>query len=391
MKRAWWVLVAVSCGSTPAPATHAPPPPPAIEAAFDPPPPALRLPRHFTPQRYIARLAVDPGKPTFAGEIAIEGMLDRRTAMIWMHGKHLEIARAVASDGKREVTLTPSEQGEYLGLRPAQPLDAGAWTLTITYRGPVAQNAFMGAFMTKWGETPYLSTQFESTGARLVFPCLDEPDRKAVWQLTLDVPKDLVAVSNTMPAGTTALDAQHVRIAFGATRPLPSYLVAFAVGPFDIVDAGKTKSGIPVRVFVPHGVAAKASLVASVEPQVIDFLEGWFGIPYPYGKMDLVAVPSNHGLAMENAGMIVSDSRYVLYDKPSQLDRYRIVSLFGHETAHQWFGDLVTAAWWDDIWLNESFATWIENKILLAFDAKWPSEVVTQRADALDADALASA
>jgi aminopeptidase N len=160
MKRAWWLLVVVGCGSTSTAITHAPPPPPVIEAAFDPPAPTFRLPRHFAPTRYIAKLAIDPVQPDFAGEISIEGLLDRRTTTIWLHGKRLEVAKAVASDGKREITLAVTAKDDLLGLRAAQPLDAGAWTLKLTYRGRVEHDGFEGAFVTKYGADPYLVTQF---------------------------------------------------------------------------------------------------------------------------------------------------------------------------------------------------------------------------------------
>ena len=126
--------------------------------------------------------------------------------------------------------------------------------MTITYRGSiVVEFSSRARSLSKIGDDPYVITQFEAIAARLVFPCFDEPDFKVPWQLTLDVPKDQVAVSNTMPTGSVALDATHVRIAFAETRPLPSYLIAFAVGPFEIVDAGKSKSGVAFRVITPRG------------------------------------------------------------------------------------------------------------------------------------------
>ncbi|HEY1550249.1 MAG TPA: M1 family aminopeptidase, partial [Kofleriaceae bacterium] len=269
-------------------------------------------------------------------------------------------------------------------------LAAGAWKIEITYRGHVSSNAFRGAFLTKYGDDPYVATQFESLGARMVFPCVDEPDRKTPWQLTLDVPKALVAVSNTPITGTTAVDDSHVRVEFAQTPPLPSYLVAFAVGTWEVVDAGKAKSGLPIRIVTPRGTSDKVQALAAAEPKIMDFLEGWFAIPFPYPKLDIVVLPSRGGGAMENAGMITTDARIVMYAHPSARDRYRMVSVIGHETAHQWFGDLVTAAWWDDIWLNESFATWAEDKILAAFDPSWPSEVNYKRM-VLHLDTLASA
>ncbi len=406
----WFVVASIAaascCPSTPSTSVavvpQAPPsaPPPPAEPAIDPPLPTLRLPRDFTPERYTAELAIDPAKPDFTGEIAIDGTLGQRTAVIWLNGKNLEIDKASATPMlkpgihskivmvPKPLTVTP--HGDYLELRPAEPLGPGRWKLQLTYRGHVVSNGFRGAFVTKYGTDPYVATQFESLGARLVFPCIDEPDRKTPWQLTLDVPKSLVAVSNTPITSTTDIDADHVRVAFDTTQPLPSYLVAFALGPWEIVDAGKAKSGLPIRIVTPRGTTEKVQAIAAAEPKIVDFLESWFAIPFPYPKLDLVVLPSRAGGAMENAGMITTDARIVMFAHPSARDRYRMVSVMGHETAHQWFGDLVTAAWWDDIWLNESFATWAEDKILAAYDPSWPSEVNYKRT-VLRLDTLGSA
>ncbi|MEP6863321.1 MAG: M1 family metallopeptidase [Deltaproteobacteria bacterium] len=398
MKRAWLVMVAISCGcgSSQAPVQPAPtrppadnPAPPAEAAAFDPPAPTLRLPRHFTPTRYTARLAVDPALPTFDGAIEIEGNLDRRSAVIWLHAKQLAISSAKASDGTHEVTLAVKAHGDLLELRPSRALDPGRWTLSIAYRGQIQATSPEGAFLAKYGTDAYIATQLEAIAARLVFPCLDEPDRKTPWQLTLDVPKGLVAVSNTMPTGTVALDATHERIAFAATRPLPSYLVAFAVGPFEVLDAGKGKSGVVLRVITPRGTAKKVAFLTSAMPKMVDALEAWFEMPYPYPKLDVLVAPLEPS-AMENAGLIITSPKYVLFDNPGPRERYECVSVIGHETAHQWFGDLVTAAWWDDIWLNESFATWTEDKVLAAFDPSWPLEAFQHRAVGFAADQLLS-
>jgi alanyl aminopeptidase len=406
-----WLVVALAAASCcPSPDTKtvaaappaAPPsaPAPVEEPAVDPPLPTLRLPRNFTPESYNAELAVDPAKPDFTGEISITGELDKRSAVIWLDGKNLEIEQATAAPllakGIRSkivvmpkpLTVTP--HGDYLELRPQAPLHAGRWMLHLKYRGHVASNGFRGVFATKYGTDTYLATQFESLGARLAFPCVDEPDRKTPWQLTLDVPKAAVAVSNTPVFGQADIDADHTRITFQETKPLPSYLVAFAVGPWDIVDAGKAKSGLPIRIVTPRGTADRVKAIAAAEPKIVDFLESWFAIPFPYPKLDLVALPSRGGGAMENAGMITTDARIVMFARPSARERYLMVSVMGHETAHQWFGDLVTAAWWDDIWLNESFATWAEDKILAAYDPSWPSEVNYKR-QVLRLDMLASA
>ncbi|HEX4455897.1 MAG TPA: M1 family metallopeptidase [Kofleriaceae bacterium] len=385
-------IALASCCPSPKPATVATPTPPAVDAAvaalpaFDPPLPELRLPRHFMPSHVTARVAIDPAQPTFDGEVSIDGKLDKRSAVIWLHANGLTITSASA--GSASLTATP--HGEFLELRPAQPLEAGAVTIKLAYRGKLVENGYQGAFVSKQGSDRYVTTQFESTAARMVFPCFDEPDFKIPWQLTLDVPKDQVAVSNTPITSDTPLDATHRRVVFAQTKPLPSYLIAFGVGPYDVVDAGKAKSGLALRVFAPKGKASEAAYLASAMPRIVDILESWFAIPYPYPKLDYVIVPSARGLAMENAGMVTADARYTLLSKPAPFDEYSLVSVMGHETAHQWFGDLVTATWWDDIWLNESFATWIEDKILASYDPSWPSEVVQHRQAAFDADEIAS-
>jgi alanyl aminopeptidase len=389
MSRALLLVVVVGCSSARPPDPRVTSPPAAV-AATPMPMPTLRLPRTFTPVRYTARLALDPAQPTFAGEIAIEGTLDEAAWVIWLHGRGLEIEAARATDGAHEVELSVHEHGDLLEVHAARPLDPGRWTLELTYRGVVDQHGYAGAFMTRYGTDRYIASQFEAIAARQVFPCLDEPDRKAEWQLTLDLPRGLVATSNTMPVGTSALDAGHERVQFGMTRPISSYLVAFAVGPFEVIDAGTAKSGVPLRVVTPRGTAHKVAFLVGALSKIVTSLETWFGTPFPYPKLDVVIVPGMRG-AMENVGMITTDAKVAMFDRPDPRDLYALVSTIGHETAHQWFGDLVTAKWWDDLWLNESFASWIEDKVLLAFDPSWPTQAITYRQRAFVADELASA
>jgi alanyl aminopeptidase len=364
--------------------------PPAEAAAFDPPLPTLRLPRHFTPAHYTARLAIDPAKPTFDADIAIDGTLDRRSAVIWLNGEHLNVTSAIATNGATNVSIAVTPRGEFLELRPGHPLDAGHWRLQLAYTGAVDPTGAAGAYARKYGADTYVVSQFEAISARLVFPCFDEPDRKTPWQLTLDVPNGQVAVSNTPPTSTIALDAGHERVAFAETKPLPSYHVAFGIGPWEIVDAGKAASGLPLRVVTPRGTTDQVRFMASALPKIIDILEGWFAIPFPYPKLDVLVAPEMNAGAMENAGLITASARLVLHAKPTARDRLTTAFIIGHEAAHQWFGDLVTAAWWDDIWLNESFATWMEGKVLASFDPTWPSELALHRM-VFDLDALGNA
>ncbi|HEY3803333.1 MAG TPA: M1 family metallopeptidase [Kofleriaceae bacterium] len=372
----------------PAPAA---PPVPADEV------PKLRLPRAFVPTGYAAKLAIDPDKPTFEGSIAIDGTVAEPTRVIWLHGYHLSIHSAKATREGTSIAVTVTPHGEeLLELRPESPLDPGAWQLALDYTGSIDPVVTLGAFKEVAGNRSYVFTQFESVGARRVFPCFDEPDSKVPWTLTLDVPAADVAVANTMPAHDAELPGNMHRYEFAPTKPLPSYLVAFGIGPFDIVPAGKTKSGVPVRVIAPKGRAPEAAYAAQNTARVLDLLEEWFGIPYAFGKLDVMAIPLTSGFgAMENAGLVTFAESLLLLDAqhPSWERRHRYIEVASHELAHQWFGDLVTTAWWDDIWLNEGFANWMETKIVAKFDPSWHADLseVEMRKSAQEADSLVTA
>jgi alanyl aminopeptidase len=407
-----WLLLLAALGiACPAPAppvqapphvvTRPPPPPPPDAAAADAAPPEaalpkLRLPRTFLPTSYDARLEIEPGKPTFAGEVTITGEIHEAASVIWLHGRHLAIKSTTAT-GPSTTTLTVTPRGEdLLEIRAEPALEPGTWRMTFEYTGEIDRLNTVGMFEEVTGGTPYVFSQLEATYARRVFPCLDEPDSKVPWHLVLDIPAKLAAVSNTPVAQETALDAGRKRIEFARTRPLPSYLVAFAVGPFDFVDAGKTKSGVPVRMVVPKGRAAEAAFAAKTTPRLIDALEEWFGTPFPYEKLDALVMPLTVGfVAMENASLATFAESVLLVDPAhaSQERKHRWVVIAAHELAHQWFGDLVTTAWWDDVWLNEAFATWLQTKIASKIDPASHEELsaLDQRIAALEADRLVNA
>ena len=407
MSRYVVVGLVAACGSTHTPAsepTTPPSPPPAVTAApapspapaLDPPQPALRLPRNFVPTGYRARLAIDPASPGFTGSIEIDGELRERSRGIWLHGRGLDVTAARATQGGRSVAIDVAAVGDdLLALHPAAPLDPGRYTLALDYRGALDAVEGVGAYKKAFDDVAYVETQFESIYARRVFPCLDEPDSKVPWQLTLDVPKDLVAVANTRQIGETALDATTKRVVFAPTPPLPSYLIAFGVGPYDIVDAGKTRSGTPIRIIALKGRASEARWAAETTPRIVQLLEDYFGTPYPYDKLDQLSRPVLLGGAMENPGLITYGKRLILRD-PARItaaERFAWVDVAAHELAHQWFGDLVTTAWWDDIWLNEGFASWLGAKIVGQFDPAWRGDLhdTGQREIALAADSVVSA
>lgn len=370
----------VAVATLPAPAPK-PAPPPASDQ------PTLRLPRIFKPTGYTATLAIDPSSTTFAGAISITGEVSAKTDVIWLHGRHLTITNAGST------TVTP--RGDDL-LEVRGDFEPGPLTLAFNYTGEIDELNTTGMFRQTVDKHSYVYSQFEAIYARRVFPCLDEPDAKVPWQLTIEVPKGDIAVSNTNVEKVSDLPGGGHRYEFARTKPLPSYLIAFGVGPFDVVDAGKTKSGVPVRIISLAGHTADAAWAAKTTPKIIDLLEEWFGIPYPYEKEDMLAIPMTVGFgAMENPGLVTFAQDLILVDTlhPSWNSRHWWVVVASHELAHQWFGDYVTTAWWDDIWLNEGFANWMENKISARFDPAWHDELAELRTrnQALGADSVVTA
>ena len=369
-----------------------PPPPPVVEAPKPPPPPPasdvpkLRLPRVFTPTSYDARLEIDPASPTFKGSIAIHGTVSAATDVVWLHGRHLTISDA------HGLTVTPRGD-DLLEVRGA--FVPGDSTITLDYTGEIDEKNTTGMFEETVAKHRYVFSQFEAIYARRVFPCLDEPDSKVPWQLTIVAPKGDIAVSNTPVVKDTDLGSKH-EVEFAKTRPLPSYLIAFGVGPFEIVDAGKTKTGVPVRIVTLAGRSADAAWAAKSTPKILELEEEWFGIPYPYEKADMLTIPQTVGFgAMENPGLVTFSENYILVDAahPSWQRKFHYVIGASHELAHQWFGDYVTTAWWDDIWLNEGFANWMEGKIAGKFEPSWHLELseLGMRESALGADSVISA
>ena len=368
-------------------------------AALTPAQPTVRLPRNFLPTGYTATLKIDPAMPTFDGTIAIAGQVSEPSSAIWLYARHLKITSSYAtradSQDRVELATTPKAE-ELIEIRPARVLAAGAWTLHFDYVGELDDLDTTGAFREVAAGERYVFTQFEAVYARRVFPCFDEPDNKVPWQLALEVPAGAIAVSNTAVATTTDLPNGGKRFEFEPTRPLPSYLVAFGVGPFEFVDAGKTTSGVAVRMIVPKGRTADVAYPAKTIARVTDLLEAWFGTGYPFPKLDWMAIPITVGFgAMENPGLVTGAERITLLDpqKASLERRHGWIATSAHELAHQWFGDLVTTAWWDDIWLNEGFANWMETKIVEGFEPAWHERLVEwkMREEALTADRLITA
>jgi alanyl aminopeptidase len=334
-----------------------------------------RLSRDATPTHQSVELTLDPDKSAYQGRTIVTLQVTKPVDELRFHARALTIDSATVRGPKGAVAvsgievLTPDQARVHLG----QKIGPGSYTLTLRFHNQFNTRA-VSLYKVVTGERGYLFTQFEDTEAREAFPCWDEPDFKFPWTLTLMVPKDDLAISNTPVAKETTRGAMR-KVEFATTKPLPSYLIAIAVGPFETVPI--TGMGVPGRVVTVKGASGMAGEAAKITPAIVKSLERYFGRPYPYEKLDLIAAPEFLYGAMENAGAIVFADRRLLLD-PRSVDpdlRRRVVSVIAHEIAHQWFGDLVTMKWWDDLWLNESFATWMASKVMIDVQPELHAEV----------------
>ena len=363
-------------------------------AASPPQPPELRLGNTVQPVRYAVDLAVVPNRDTFQGIADIDIEIRTPSALIWLNATRLTIQEAVfqpQSGPAEHLKIIPGGE-QFAGFSFDHPV-SGHGSLHIVYRGAVSRSDSAGIFQMKEDGRWYAYSQFEPTDARRAFPCFDEPGFKVPWQLTLHVPANDLALSNTPVLSESAASGGMKTVKFKATPPLPSYLVAFAVGPFDIVDAGHVGE-TPVRVIVTHGKSAEAREAATAIPQLLKLLEDYTGMPFPYEKLDSVVMPVSD-FAMENAGLITYGESMLLAKPADDTINHRreMATLCAHEMSHQWFGDLVTTAWWNDTWLNEAFATWMENKIPGEWKPEWGMDItnVRDRLGAMRLDELSSA
>ena len=335
-------------------------------------PPAGQLPDTVIPTRYYLSLTIDPRKANFSGRTEIEVTVRAPLRTIWLHGLGLHVSRVtVTSDGKtiaaryREV----DHDSGVARLDTEAPIAAGAAVLRLRYTASF-QSAPQGLYRTKAGKDWYVFSQMEAIDARRVFPGFDEPRFKTPFEITLVTTGSDRAVTNTSELHVARLASGATERKYLTTKPLPTYLLAFAVGPLEIVDGpavppnGVRHEPLPLRIIgTTQGEAARFSFAVAQTPDLIARLENYFGIPFPYPKIDLIASPVHAG-AMENAGAIIFAERYLaLGPEPTPRQQSDFGSVAAHELAHQWFGDLVTPAWWDDIWLNEAFAEWMGAKI----------------------------
>ncbi|MGO9269497.1 MAG: M1 family metallopeptidase, partial [Terriglobia bacterium] len=363
----------------------------------NPPPPKFRLPADVVgPTRYRVDLTLVPDQDTFTGAIDIDLKFAKPAAFLWLNAEKLQIKEAaLIMDGDTAPVQVITEPHDYVGFALGHHVGPGEATLHATFQGEISRKDQQGIFQMKDGGQWYVYSQFEEISARRAYPCFDEPGYKVPWQVTLHIKTDQVGLSNSPVVSEYDTGDSMKTVKFAETKPLPSYLVAYAVGNLEFVDAGTAgKKDTRIRIVVPHGHSAEAQYAAQTTPAIVNLLESYFGIPYPYDKLDEVAIPLA-GYAMEHPGLVTYGSAIII-EKPDQDTPGRQcewVSVASHELAHQWVGDLVTTAWWDDIWLNEGFASWMANKNVNKYHPEWKMNVseLNGYEGAMDNDALVSA
>lgn len=381
------------------------------------------LPRLAIPRSYNLVLDVDPRQTRFSGEVEIEVELAEATQQIWFHGEGLEVARASLSWPESEQSSAGQVAASYAQvndegvaeLRLDGVAPPGVATITIEYEAPFGNiggaGDLHGLYRVDENRESYAFTQMEPTSARRMLPCFDDPGFKTPFTFTVSTAREDLVFFNTPAEAQDQRSGRNIT-RFATTRPLPTYLLALAVGPLEVVEepaeilvqlnetsspeeTGVELSGSNLRIrgIATQGNADRLEYALSHTREILHALEAYFGAPYPYEKLDIVAVPDFAAGAMENPGLITFRDSILLDVDQSPYLTHVFSYVMAHEIAHQWFGNLVTPVWWDDLWLNEAFASWLGYKIAQEI---YPEQRVDLRflgrvLGAMEADSRASA
>src|SRR5437588_7782896 len=354
--------------------------------------PAQRLPGNVVPEHYSLTFTPDLQKATFTGQETIDVKISQPGNSITLNSGEIEFQEAnITQNGgaqKAQVSLNAGKQEATLTV--LNTLTAGPASIQIQFTG-ILNDKLRGFYLAKTRLRNYATTQFEATDARRAFPSFDEPALKATFDLTLIVNKGDTAISNGRIASDTPGpgDDKHT-LKFSTTKKMSTYLVAFAVGDFQCSEG--ESDGIPIRVCGTPDKKPLTAVALRYAQEILKYYDQYYGIKYPFEKLDVVGVPDFEAGAMENtAAIFYRESELFIDDKNSSVDSHQqVFEVLAHEMAHQWFGDLVTMKWWDNIWLNEGFATWMALKPSQSLHPEWNANLDAVQAtdQALTLDAL---
>jgi aminopeptidase N len=355
---------------------------------------AARLPQTVVPEHYDLAFSVDLGAERFSGTETVRIQVTQPTTRVVLHAVDLDIRDATVgpSGASQSARVTFDTKDETATLSVARPLEPGLAEIRLRFNGTLDQK-LRGFYISRTPRRKYAVTQFESTDARRAFPCFDEPALKATFSLALTVDTGDTAISNGRQVSDTPGPGRNRHTLTFATSPkMSSYLVAMAVGDFRCLE--DKSDGVPIRACAVPEKASMTRTALDAAIEVLKYFHSYYTIKYPFGKLDLVAIPDFAASAMENtAAIFFRETDFVSDPRHSSADtKKNIMSVVAHEMAHQWFGDLVTMAWWDDLWLNEGFATWMATRPLEALHPEWevPVDEAAENHRALALDSFKS-
>jgi aminopeptidase N len=335
-----------------------------------------KLPKEVVPVEYSIRMVPNIDRLVFTGMETVKLSILSPVRQLILNALELEITEASVDDvALPKSAIRIDKEKELLTLALPSELPTGDHTLAIRFAGKINE-AGQGLFYMHYQEQAsgatklMLGTQFEATDARRFFPCWDEPAFRARFQLTAVVPENWLAISN-MPVESEKKLAERKEVRFAATPSMSSYLNVFVAGELDLIES---RSGpTQIRVITTKGKAELGRYALDATAQILQYYNDYFGVPYPLPKLDQIALPGGFGGAMENWGGVTYYESALLFDpkNSSAETKQNIYEVLAHEMAHQWFGDLVTMAWWDNLWLNEGFASWMGTKCTAHFNPQW--------------------
>lgn len=335
-----------------------------------------KLPKTVVPTQYAIELRPDAESLALPGVAVIDIDVREATARLMLNAVDIAIASVTADDSAERADVALDAAAEIVTFTFAKPLAAGAHRLRIEFAARINRfdrGFFFVDYPTDGGVKRLLTSKLEPADARRIFPCWDEPAFKASFALTATVPRHVLAVGNMPVMREEPIEPNLKKVIFAPTPKMSTYLFVLTIGELERITA--EADGVTVGIVTTSGKAAKGQFALDSATKLLIWFNEYFGVKYPLPKLDLIAVPGGFAGAMENWGGITFFESRLLFDPTTNPDSARrgIFSIIAHEMAHQWFGDLVTMAWWDNLWLNEGFATWMATKAAEQFHPQWQS------------------